>query len=299
MKYSLLILFCLLSGIARAQIEVSGLFLQDTVEIGLPLRYALTAKHAPDVQLTFPDSSYNFAPFSFVGKKFFPTHTVGKVSVDSVIYELQTFDISLLQKLTLPVMWQTEQDSLKEKFAKTDSVFLKELVKGDINQKKPRSTVALQPVERPFNYPYLLTGIVLLVLLSVPIWWLFGGRIIRTYRLFQFRTRHAIFLQEFGRLANRIISRKAVADIERALAVWKKHLEQIENKPYTSYTSKEISQLLRNNALLESLKTIDKAVYGQDVAGNIEQDLAVLRNISIERYELKQEQMRYVDKVLE
>lgn len=279
--------------------EVKGLFLQDSVEIGLPFRYVLTAKHAPEVQLTFPDSSYNFSPFTFLRKLYFPTRTAGKQSVDSVVYELQTFDINLLQKLSLPVFWQADADSTKEQFAKMDSVLLKELVQYDDAHQKLKSIVVLQPIEKHFNYPYLFAGIALLILLLVPIWWIFGGRIIRTYRLFQFRTRHALFLQEFSRLSNRIVSRKAVVDIERALAVWKKHLEQIESKPYTSYTSKEISQLLRNNALLESLKTIDKAVYGQDVSGNIEQDLTVLRNISIERYELKQEQMRYVDKVLE
>ncbi len=299
MRYILAILLYGFAFGANAQIQISGIFLQDSIEIGLPIRYVLTAKHAPELQLTFPDSSYNFAPFTFLRKDYFPTRTAGKVSVDSVVYELQTYDLKLVQRLSLPVFWQTEADTLKEQRAQADSVFLKELVKGDATKQKLRANVSLQPIEKEFNYPYLFAGILLLILLLVPIWWIFGGQIIRTYRLFQFRTRHAIFLQDFGRLSNRIVSRKALADIERALAVWKKHLEQIENKPYTSYTSKEISQLLRNNALLESLKTIDKAVYGQDVSDTIEQDLTVLRNISIERYELKQEQMRYVDKVVE
>ncbi|TAE11648.1 MAG: hypothetical protein EAZ95_13370 [Bacteroidetes bacterium] len=299
MKYGIVCWLCCCWATAFAQTEVRGVFLQDSIEIGLPVRYALVARHAPETQLTFPDSAYSFAPFTFLQKRFFPTRTVGKWSVDSVVYELQSFDIARSQKLSLPVFLQTDSDTIKELFAQPDSVILRELVKGDITRQLPKVMVTLQPIPQEFNYPYLIGGIILIFMLSLPIWWLFGGRIIRTYRLFQFRTRHAIFLQEFNRLANRIISRKAIADIERALAIWKKHLEQIEGKPYSSYTSKEISQLLKNSALLESLKTIDRAVYGQDISNTIEVDLAVLRNISIERYEFKQEQMRYVDKVLE
>lgn len=299
MKYSFLLFFCFFALACPAQTQVKGVFLQDSTEIGKPLYYILTAKHTPEEQLIFPDSSYSFAPFSFLRKQFFPTRTVGKISVDSVVYELQTFDISKVQKLALPVFLQSNADTIKQVLAEKDSVILKELVKGDITRLLPKSIVSLQPVVKEFNYPYLITGIVLAFLLLVPIWWLFGGRIIRTYRLFQFRTRHAIFLQDFNRLSNRIVSRKVIADTERALAIWKKHLEQIEGKPYTSYTSKEISQLLKNNALLESLKMIDKAVYGQEISDTIENDLNVLRNISIERYELKQEQMRHVDQVLE
>jgi len=280
-------------GVVRAQTEVYGFFLQDSIEIGMPVRYVLVAKHAHTVQLTFPDSSYNFAPFTLLKKQYFDTYTVGKQSVDSVLYELQTFEINKIQHLCLPVFLQTASDTIKDLFAKSDSIVLKELVIGNPMHQKPKSMLILQPIERAFNYPYWIAGISFLVVLLAPIWLLFGRRIIRMYRLFQFRTRHAIFLQDFSRLSNRIVSRKTVPDIERALSVWKKHLEQIEGKPYTSYTSKEISQLLKNNDLLESLKTIDKAVYGQDISVTIERDLAVLRKISIERYEIKQAQMRY------
>ncbi len=300
MKYYFLFFFyAFFSTTIYAQTEVSGVFLQDSTEIGLPIQYALTAKHAYEVQLTFPDSSYNFAPFTFLRKRYFNTRTVGKLSIDSVIYELQTFDIAVVQRLSLPVFQQTMADTLKEIFTKADSIIRKELVLGELSHQKPKSIVTLQFVARVFNYPYMVTSVLLIFALLVPIWLIFGRRIIRLYQLFQFRTRHAIFIQDFARLSNRIISRKTVADIERTLAIWKKHLEQIEGKPYTSYTSKEISQLLKNNALLESLKTIDKAVYGQDISATIELDLVVLRNISIERYQLKQAQMRHVDKVLE
>ena len=291
--FTLYLWLCTWIGV-EAQVRIKGTFLQDSLEVGLPIQYALVAEYNADLQVVFPDSSYVFEPFTYLKKQYFDTQTNGRQSKDSVIYELTTYEIALKQKLSLPIFLQ-RRDSLQPYYAKPDSIYLIELVKGEATQQKPKPTLSLQEVEYLFNYPYWLAGFTLILVLLIPIWLLFGKRIVRNYKLLQFQTRHSIFLQEFSRISNRINTRKLITDIEKALGLWKKHLEVIESRPYSSYTSKEIGHLLKNNRLLDALKNIDRAVYGQEVSSTIIDELDVLKRISVERYEQKKEEMRYVE----
>lgn len=86
--------------------------------------------------------------------------------------------------------------------------------------------------------------------------------------------------------------RKAYEDIEKAVGLWKKHLEYFENKPISSYTSKEISQLIPEESLISSLKNLDKAIYGKEVTLDIENSFQVLRNFTITRFERKKEEIK-------
>jgi tetratricopeptide (TPR) repeat protein len=110
--------------------------------------------------------------------------------------------------------------------------------------------------------------------------------------LFQFKTRHALFLGEFSRLSGRILSKQSLEDIEKAIAIWKKHLEQIENKPFSSYTSKEIHEQFSDADLAEALKSIDRAIYGQEFSTQISNSLSILKNLSVTRFQIKREILR-------
>lgn len=269
-----------------------GVFIQDSISIGLPVYYILTYQHSPETQLIFPDSAYNYAPFEFVRKTFFETRTQNNISVDSVVYTLQTFEINKVQQLALPVLIHFNKDSLISLFAKPDSIYLKELIKGNPQNESLKSQSNYQPIESQFNYPYWIAGFLFFLLLIFIIWGLLGKQIRRAIRLFRFRTRHAIFLNDFARLTNRITSRQSIDDIEKAIALWKKHLEQIENKPFSSYTSKEIIQAVPDKDLSDSLKSIDRAIYGKEISQEIGNALTILKNFSIFRFEKQKEVMR-------
>jgi hypothetical protein len=274
-------------------LKPQGFFLEDSIEIGLPVHYILSLSHPAQMQLVFPDSSFKFSSFTLLEKQYFDTKTIDNQSVDSVVYKLTTFEIDKIQKLQLPIYVVFGKDCTAV-YAQADSVFFRELVKGNVQNIQMKTTTQLQSLNDKFNYPYLITGVVLFLLVVFIIWGLLGKRILKAYHLFQFRTRHAIFIKDFSRLTNRITERKSEQDIEKAVSLWKKHLENIENQPFSSYTSKEIIQTIPDETLANSLKSIDRAVYGKEVSREIGNALNVLKNFSVFRFAKKLEQLRNV-----
>jgi hypothetical protein len=277
---------------SRAKNLPQGFFLQDSVKIGLSFFYALTYRHPAQTQVVFPDSSYKFQPFELVKKTYFPTRTEAQISTDSVVYELKTFEIDKVQKLALPVFVSSERDCTQVVYALSDSVFLQELVKQNPENLPLKAITTYQPVQEYFNYPYLITGILVFLVIVIIIWGLLGKQILKAYQMFQFRTRHAIFLKEFGRLTTRITTLQSTEDIEKATTLWKKHLEHLENQPFSTYTSKEISKIVPDTQLGDSLKNIDKAIYGMEISAEIGDSLAILRNFAINRYDKQREKLR-------
>ncbi len=286
----------------KAIFEVKGQFLDDSIKLGLVVRYALSVRHSPEIQLFFPDSTYNYAPFTWVKKQSFPTITQKNISLDSAVYELTTYEIQKNQRLALPVWWVRSQDSTQRIWAKMDSVAFQSLVNDKIfelntteeNSQKIddlllKSNTKYVEIPEYFNYPYIIAIILLILIVVLVIWGLLGQRIIRAYQIFQFNTRHAIFLGEFTRLSNRITTRRTTEDIEKAIALWKKHLEQIDQKPFTSYTSKEIMQVLPSPNLADALKSIDKAIYGKEISEEILQALSVLKELAISHFKTQKE----------
>jgi hypothetical protein len=296
-KILLVLLLCFyIVGLAQnkdSTLSAKGYFLSDSIQIGNPIPYAFVVKRSSQTQILLPDSTYNFFPFELKKITYFTTQTKKNISVDSVLYEFVTFEVQPKLYLKLPVWLSHEKDSIHVQWTKLDSVALQEMVKTTpfISLKANTNFYGWQEY---FNYPYWIAGILVFLLVVFLVWLLLGRRIIKAYTMFQFNTRHAIFLNEFGRLSNRISSRQAVEDIEKSITLWKKHLEQIENKPYSSYTSKEINEQLKDSNLAEALKSIDKAVYGQEVSLEITQALKVLRNLSIIRFEIRKEELRNV-----
>ncbi|WP_299464935.1 hypothetical protein [uncultured Microscilla sp.] len=268
-----------------------GYFIQDSSAIGVPLYYSLSFKHPAKMEVIFPGKEYFYDPFDFYETQYFPTKTTSGGSLDSVVYKLATFEIDKVQKIALPVFILTPKDCVTI-YAEPDSIILKELVKGDLKELSTRENAQPRPLKELVNYPYWVAGFSLFAIVLLVGWLALGKRIRRALSLYQFQARHTRFLREFNRLSNRFASRKAINDIEKALTIWKKHLEYIEDKPFSTYTSKEISQVIPNTELAHSLKMIDRVIYGKSIASDISESLEVLKEFSILRYETKQESLR-------
>jgi hypothetical protein len=268
-----------------------GYFIKDSTAIGVPLYYSLSFKHPAKMEVIFPGKDFLYAPFDFYETKYFPTRTTSGGSLDSVVYKLATFEIDKVQKIALPVFILTPKDCVTI-YAEPDSIFLKELVKGNLKNLSTRENVQPQKLEELVNYPYWLAGFGAFAVVLFIGWLALGKRLRRALSLYQFQARHTRFLREFNRLSNRFASRNAINDIEKALTIWKKHLEYIEDQPFSTYTSKEISQVVPNTELAHSLKMIDRVIYGKSIASDIIESLEVLKEFSILRYETKQESLR-------
>lgn len=278
------------STVANCQTPKSlpkGKFLTDSVELGRPFNYALSYHHDPSAEVFFPDTTYNFYPFEIVEREFYPTLTINGSSVDSVIYTLVTFDIDKTQKLNLPVFILSKRDCTAI-YASSDSVFLKEMIKTKVDSLALRTDTRLLPLRQQLDYPQILaylSGILGVVALI----YIFFGRFIRKeYRLFLFGRRHKDFVASYKKY-----TRSTLDDITigKALVLWKKHLEWLEKRPYTSYTSKEIISRLPSERLEEALREVDTAIYGRILSTQMPFAMNILLEKAIELYKKRRAEL--------
>jgi hypothetical protein len=259
-----------------------GKFLNDSVKVGLPVQYALSYRHKATADIFFPDSSYNFTPFEMVKREYFNTVTDENGSLDSVVYTLISFEVTPVQELSLPVYVRAKRDCTRV-FAPMDYVVLNSIIKPNANidtltlKKDTRLILIAQQV----NFPLIFLIIMGLLLLIGMIFWFFGKPIRRQVRLFNFRRRYDDFRKLFQRLSRGTDdAKKRLENIEKAVVLWKKYIERIENKPFTTFTTKEILDNLKDNRLSDALREIDATVYGGVYSSKTIASLQVLQELA-------------------
>jgi hypothetical protein len=290
-----LLLFSLGQATAQVQdVQVTGGFMKDSVQIGEPVEYFLAAAYPQALTVLFPDSTFSFAPFEFTGKKLFPTHTVNGVSHDSVVYYLSTFEVDKIQYLNLPVFAVSARDSTSYT-SQRDSVFLIELVPNPPDtlnaQNLPLKTnTAYIRVFTQFNYIILAIVIGVLVIAAIVGWIVFGRRIIKYFKLKKLKKSHLKFLQTFSDQFQQVQTLFSREKAEAAISVWKKYLEQLEHKPYTKLTTRETVEMESNEKLGANLKMIDHAIYGNQTS--VMEPLEELKKFAEERFLKKLEEIK-------
>ncbi|MBL7862428.1 MAG: hypothetical protein JNJ65_14780 [Cyclobacteriaceae bacterium] len=263
----LLVLFMVSFLVTKAQeVSVAGRFEGDTVKLGEPIRYFLTARYPQQYQLLFPDSTFAFTPFEFLKKQFVVTKTQNGISYDSAVYTLATFEIDSLQLLTLPVFRVQGQDCLTY-LARTDTVFFKELVQTvpdslAANQLPLKTNTAYSPVSWILNYPLLLIvggGSILLAIIG---WIAFGKKIRKYFTLKRLHRSHQAFLNQFEKSVEVLKNQFSPERAESSVTLWKQYMEELSALPYTKFTSREI--LERDSSdLKQALQSVDRMVYGR------------------------------------
>lgn len=291
-----LIFLLILSGICSQdiigqEIQVHGNFMEDSVRIGEDIPYSLTARYPDYYEIIFPDSSFGYQPFEYVSRKYFPTRTDSTSSFDSVIYYLRTFEIDSVQYLQLPVFLKQVDDSATIYTAR-DSVMLDYVIKEKPDSLALKENTSLFHVPGIFNYPVLLiilAGVFVLIILIILI---FGRKIVRWYRLYRMKRRHRKFLEKFYNELRGLRDGRAGAEPEIVLSEWKKYMEKIEKEPYTKLTSKELINLHADHRLKDNLRSIDRYIYGSVKDRPLYENFEKLLEYSIERYELRIEEVR-------
>lgn len=283
----LLIISCLLiTENSQAQKPI-GKFQTDSIELGRQIEYTLSYHHNPSAEVFFPDTTYNFYPFEIINRKMYPTVTTNGVSVDSVIYTLVTFDISKNQKLRLPIYLLSKRDCTAV-YSLADSVFLKEMIKSPVDSLQLKTDVRLLPLSQQVNYPKILTYILGLLGLILIIYAFFGRFIRKQYTLFLFGRRHKDFQTNYKKFTRSTLDDVTIG---KALVLWKKHLEWLEKRPYTSYTTKEIISRLPNERLEEALREVDSAIYGGILSTQMPSSMEILLEKATELYKNRREEL--------
>jgi hypothetical protein len=257
-------------------------FLNDSVLVGDQVKAVLYYKHDSNEEIIFPDSNYNFKPFEFVGKQYFPTNSSGGQSIDSAIYTFTIFEIEGSHSLTLPVLTFRGKDTLKV-FSSSDSISIKPIITVETDSLKLKSNTQLFELESEFNYQLLGIVIGFLLCVGLAIYLILGKNIFEQIRKYRRKLAHERFLKLYDEMVNNAIS-MTPQKMEDAVSLWKKYIEALENKPYTTYTSSEIGHYLKNESIKKNLQNIDVAIYSGRVAEVASNDFAVLREEAIRLY---------------
>ena len=270
-----------------------GKFLSDSVKVGLPVKYAISYRHKATADVFFPDSSYNFAPFELVKREYFNTLTDENGSLDSVIYTLISFEVTPLQELSLPVYVRAKRDCTRV-FAPMDYVVLNSIINPNvsIDTLSLKKDTRLVLIKQQANFPLIFLIIVGLLALSSVIFWFFGKSIKRQIRLFNFRRRYDDFQKLFQRFSRTTDdAKKRLENIEKAVVLWKKYIERLENKPFTTFTTKEILDNLKDSRLSDALREIDATVYGGVYSNKTIASLQVLQELADGLYRERRQEL--------
>ena len=259
-----------------------GKFLSDSVKVGLPVKYALSYRHKATTDIFFPDSTYNFAPFELVDRIFFNTITDQNGSLDSVVYTLISFEVTPVQALSLPVYVRASRDCTRV-FAPMDNVVLESIIPNNVSADTLflKKDTRLVPIAQQTNFPLIFLIIIGVFALIGIVFWFFGKPIRRQIRLFNFKRRYDEFQKIFQRLSRGTgDEKKRLENIEEAVVLWKKYIERLENKPFTTFTTKEILDNLKDARLSDALREIDATVYGGVYSNKTITSLQILQELA-------------------
>ncbi len=199
-------------------------------------------------------------------KQFFPTVTRDSISYDSVVYYLTSYEIDSIQTFSMPVFVIHGADCTAV-FGRRDSIRLKEYI-AHVPDSVEAARLPLKvntnytSVSWLFNYPLasLIIGVLLVALLVV--WIIFGKRILRHFRLKRMMKAHNEFMQKFRAAVQAVQKDFSAKDAENALVLWKRYMENLEERPYSKYSSREIVRFFDDKELPVALRKIDRMVYG-------------------------------------
>lgn len=250
------------------EVQLKGGFLSDSLKIGEQTAYYLAARYSSDLTVLFPDSTHTFAPFEYQSKEYFLTRTTDGISADSAVYFLTTFEVDRVQFLELPVYVVMDRDCTMVS-TEADSVLITQFVAQmpdtvSTEQLPLKMNTAYQEVSYDFNIWLMVFLITVLLALVLIVWVLFGQKIQRYFIIKRMQKNHAYFLDTYNAFVAQLRINFSPPATESALVTWKNYMEKLDARPYTRLTTPETQRLVKEPALAEHLKLIDKAIYGHD-----------------------------------
>lgn len=267
-----------------------GHFLDDTIEVGRPFRYALTMRHRAVQDVFYPDTSRHFAPFLVQSVAVFPTKTVNQVSTDSAVYTLVSFEVSRARVLQVPVYLANGADCTAL-LSSPDTVFLRSVVLASARPDtlKLATDAVLTPLPQEFNYAYLAVAVVAMGVLAAAIYILFGSLLRQRWQRYLLARSHTRFLTRYTQLTRNLGPESTGDTTNQAIVNWKKYLERLEKKPYTSLTSSEIAERIGDARLADALRETDRMIYGGSFTDQSPLALRVLLDVAVSAYQRRRQ----------
>lgn len=290
-RFLVILLLFFSTRIFSQEIKVDGGFLEDSLLIGQDISFWITATYPADMEMVFPDSVYNFAPFEFSSKVFFPTKSDGSIAFDSTVYSIQSYEIDLVQYLAIPAVIL---DGLDSTIIQTpiDSIMLTELAPMVSDTTRLIANTDYESVNTLFNFPlmYILIGVFIFIALLILL--IFGRKMLRFIKLRRLRKEYEKFSEQLSGYINNLKSNPQSDTAERALFFWKRYQERLDKIPFTKLTTKEILSESSAKELEKPLYSIDRLVYGKRDTETIFQDFQQIEDFTQYRYNKKVEEIR-------
>ncbi|MFL2996695.1 MAG: hypothetical protein ACJZ00_06100 [Cytophagales bacterium] len=275
-----LILICILfsNNIFSQEIDYNIFFKEESVKIGDSITLISTLKYPKNIEIIQPDSSYKFIPFEFLDKIVFESSSSNNIIFDSTIYILQTFELDSIQSIYLKSYIINTSDSL-EILSNTDKIRTISLV-NEKNSKTKTNTL-LEKINSIFNSKKfsIITGVIFSVL--VLIYLLFRKKINKYFKIKRIKSETDFFKNEFDTILSSYLNTNDIKFLENLLLKWKRFMEKLSKKPYSSSTSSEISLFNKNIKSIKTLKEIDKCIYSENEFIIDKNKLIILRDESI------------------
>lgn len=291
MKILVILIFVLSSYPVAICQQVHSKFLSDSLTIGQPVELHFWTYSQSDSSVLFPDSTYNFAPFEYISKKFFPTRTHENISRDCTIYILRTFELDTKQSISLPLLYLSEKDT-KYIYSKPATIYLQSLLNegNDLNELKEQ--INYHPVRKKINYPLVITIFFVFVIVSVILFKLFGNSIIKRYKIISAIIAHYQFIKTFEQIEKSYQLKKEVSMLEKLQSLWKNYLSRLEEKPVSTYTSTEIVSLYGQEELKKNLQILDRAIFGKILSSEEDKAIKTLKSFTNKRYIIRKNEIR-------
>jgi len=286
--------FCLFSrlGLAQEGLKPIASFSKDSIKIGESVNLSLSLYYPSTTQILFPDTNYNFSPFELIRKDFFTTRTKGEISKDCVVYQLATYALDSIQSLKIPVYQFKGEDSTGW-FSNEISIRIVQKIKTALPSNPVFETeLSLIPVAKRINYPYILIGMSIVLILILLVNFFFDRPIQKFFFLFLEKRRHNAWLNQYDKQYNQLEGSLNVENVEGLLVTWRKYIERVDGEPYTSFTSTEIFKILPDKILKEVLQEVDRWIYGGIDMIDWRFNMDYVKQISIQLYLKKRESIR-------
>tara|TARA_Y100001972_G_scaffold77175_1_gene93765 strand:- start:1180 stop:2022 length:843 start_codon:yes stop_codon:yes gene_type:complete len=277
--------------VTSQEIRVHGGFVQDSIGIGEPVQYWLSASYPKQLQLVFPDSNYNFRFFELVDKKFTTTRVREPGYFDSAVYTLRSFEIDSVQYLNLPAIFINQRDS-NLIYAPMDSIYTIHMVAAVSDTVQLIENTAFREVAGNVNYPLIWILVIVLIIIGVTVFLVFGKRIKKYFILKRLSREYRTFSDNLTAAIRKMKDHKDQKEAEHALITWKVFMEKLEKKPYTSLTSKEILGFTETRELKDVLKNIDRSIYGGMVTDDLYKEFQSIEDFTQHRYGIVTESIK-------
>lgn len=286
-KLGSILIATLLSFQSFAQeLEVKGGFIEDEMMLGQEVTFWMTASYPTSLEILLPDTNYNFTPFEFSRKQYFETEIIDGKAFDSAVYFLQSYEIDAFQSLQLPAIGLHQKDSLAVS-TPLDSLAFVELAPVVTDTTTLLTDVKHLSVNRQFNYPllyYILGGLAILLLIATLI---FGKRILRYIKLRKLRKEYEKFSMRLTTYIRQLKQEPQPNVAEEALILWKNYQQRLDERPFATYTTRDILGLKFTKELEKPLKSIDRVIYGRKAEENLYQDFQQIEDFTQHRYSKK------------